>query len=49
MDSPAEEITQASTPKKRKLSRMNSQEEMTAQIKNETREGQEHSAIVLTF
>lgn len=31
---------QASTPKKKRLSRMNSQEEMTAQIKGDNREGQ---------
>ncbi|XP_047467047.1 acyl-CoA-binding domain-containing protein 5 [Mugil cephalus] len=38
MDSLAEDIDQASTPKKRRLCRMNSQEEMTLQIKNENRE-----------
>ncbi|XP_029316730.1 acyl-CoA-binding domain-containing protein 4 isoform X2 [Cottoperca gobio] len=38
MDSPAEDIDQASTPKKMRLSRMNSKEELTAQIKNENRE-----------
>ncbi|XP_038584213.1 acyl-CoA-binding domain-containing protein 5 [Micropterus salmoides] len=38
MDSPAEDIDQASTPKKRRLSRMNSQEEMAVQIKNVNRE-----------
>lgn len=40
MDSLTEEIGQASTPKKMRLSRMKSQEEMTVQIKNEDREGQ---------
>lgn len=39
-DSLGEDIDQASTPKKMRLSRMNSQEEMTVQIKNENREGQ---------
>nr|XP_046268680.1 acyl-CoA-binding domain-containing protein 5 isoform X3 [Scatophagus argus] len=38
MDSLAEDIDQASTPKKKRLSRMSSQEEMTVQIKNENRE-----------
>lgn len=38
IDSPGEDITQASTPKKRVLSRMNSQEEMAVQIKNDNRE-----------
>ncbi|KAM9341275.1 rab9 effector protein with kelch motifs [Symphorus nematophorus] len=38
MDSLGEDIDQASTPKKMRLSRMNSQEEMTVQIKNENRE-----------
>ncbi|GLD62437.1 acyl-CoA-binding domain-containing protein 4-like isoform X1 [Lates japonicus] len=38
MDSLAEDIDQASTPKKKRLSRMNSQEEMTVHIKNENRE-----------
>ncbi|XP_039992656.1 acyl-CoA-binding domain-containing protein 6 isoform X2 [Xiphias gladius] len=38
MDSLAEDIDQASTPKKKRLSRMNSQEEMAVQIKNENRE-----------
>ncbi|XP_026209521.1 acyl-CoA-binding domain-containing protein 5 isoform X2 [Anabas testudineus] len=38
MDSLTEEIDQASTPKKRRLTRMNSHEEMTVQIKNENRE-----------
>ncbi|XP_035813972.1 rab9 effector protein with kelch motifs isoform X2 [Amphiprion ocellaris] len=38
MDSLTEDTNQASTPKKRRLSRMNSQEEMTVQIKNENRE-----------
>lgn len=41
MDSLAEDIEQASTPKKMRLSRMNSKEEMSVQIKTETREGQE--------
>lgn len=40
MDSLSEDIDQASIPKKKRLSRMNSQEEMAAQIKNENREGQ---------
>lgn len=40
MDSLAEDIHQASTPKKRRLSRMSSQEEMVAQIRTENREGQ---------
>lgn len=39
MDSLVEDLDQASTPKKRRLSRMNSQEEMTAQIKSDNREG----------
>lgn len=39
MDSLGEDLDQASTPKKRRLSRMNSQEEMTAQIKSDNREG----------
>ncbi|XP_051249893.1 uncharacterized protein zgc:163014 [Dicentrarchus labrax] len=38
MDSLIEDIDQASTPKKKRLSRMSSQEEMTVQIKNENRE-----------
>ncbi|XP_041809693.1 acyl-CoA-binding domain-containing protein 4 isoform X2 [Chelmon rostratus] len=38
MDSLTEDIDQASTPKKMRLSRMNSREEMTVQIKNENRE-----------
>ncbi|KAM3594571.1 uncharacterized protein V6R79_009857 [Siganus canaliculatus] len=38
MDSLTEDIDQASTPKKRRLSRLNSQEEMTVQIKNDNRE-----------
>ncbi|XP_059209254.1 uncharacterized protein zgc:163014 [Centropristis striata] len=38
MDSLAEDLDQASTPKKRRLSRMNSKEEMTVQIKNDNRE-----------
>ncbi|KAM7375792.1 hypothetical protein PAMP_005563 [Pampus punctatissimus] len=38
MDSLTEDIEQASTPKKMRLSRMNSQEEMTVQIKNVSRE-----------
>uniref|UniRef100_UPI0037E7D7C9 rab9 effector protein with kelch motifs n=1 Tax=Semicossyphus pulcher TaxID=241346 RepID=UPI0037E7D7C9 len=37
MDSLTDDIDQASTPKKMRLSRMNSQEEMTVQIKNENR------------
>lgn len=40
MDSLTEDIDQASTPKKMRLSRMNSREEMTVHIKNENREGQ---------
>lgn len=40
MDSLAEDIDQASTPKKRRLSRRDSQEEMAVQIKNENRQGQ---------
>ena len=40
MDSLTEEIDQASTPKKMRLMRMNTQEEMMVQIKNESREGQ---------
>ena len=48
MDSLTEDIDQASTPKKKRLRRMNSQEEMTVQIKKENREGQEqkHSTYV---
>lgn len=42
MDSVAEDADKASTPKKRKLCRRSSQEEMTAQIRNENREGQKH-------
>ncbi|XP_022048956.1 rho GTPase-activating protein gacHH [Acanthochromis polyacanthus] len=38
MDSLTEDTNQASTPKKRRMSRMNNQEEMTVQIKNENRE-----------
>ncbi|XP_010732194.2 acyl-CoA-binding domain-containing protein 4 isoform X1 [Larimichthys crocea] len=38
MDSLAEDIDQASTPKKRRLSRRDSQEEMAVQIKNENRQ-----------
>lgn len=38
-DGLGEDLDQASTPKKRRLSRMNSQEEMTAQIKGNNREG----------
>ncbi|XP_070834666.1 rab9 effector protein with kelch motifs [Chaetodon trifascialis] len=38
MDSLAEDIDQASTPKKMRLSRMNSREDMAVQIKNENRE-----------
>ncbi|KAG7238567.1 hypothetical protein INR49_030840 [Caranx melampygus] len=38
IDSLTEDIDQASTPKKKRLSRMNSQEEMMVQIKNENRE-----------
>ncbi|KAM7402975.1 hypothetical protein PAMA_003752 [Pampus argenteus] len=38
MDSLPEDIEQASTPKKMRLSRMNSQEEMTVQIKSVSRE-----------
>ncbi|TWW72148.1 rab9 effector protein with kelch motifs [Takifugu flavidus] len=38
MDSLGEDLDRASTPKKRRLSRMNSQEEMTAQIKSDNRE-----------
>ncbi|XP_067469948.1 rab9 effector protein with kelch motifs [Thunnus thynnus] len=38
MDSLTEDIDQASTPKRMRLSRMNSQEEMMVQIKNESRE-----------
>uniref|UniRef100_A0A665UW88 Zgc:163014 n=2 Tax=Echeneis naucrates TaxID=173247 RepID=A0A665UW88_ECHNA len=37
MDSPTEDTDQASAPKKKRLSRVNSQEEMTVQIKNENR------------
>lgn len=40
MDSLAEDIHQASTPKKRRLLRMSSQEEMVVQIRTENREGQ---------
>ncbi len=46
MDSLAEDIEQASTPKKMRLSRMNSQEEMTAQIKTENRQGQKQSSTI---
>lgn len=45
MDSLAEEIDQASTPKKKRLLRLNSQEEMVVQIKNENREGREQRAL----
>lgn len=45
-DSLGEDIGQASTPKKMRLSRMNSQEEMTVQIKNENREGQKQDPHV---
>lgn len=45
MDSLAEDIDQASTPKKRRLSRMNSQEEMTVQIKKDNREGQKQQTL----
>ncbi|XP_053191135.1 uncharacterized protein zgc:163014 [Scomber japonicus] len=38
LDSLTEDIDQASTPKRMRLSRMNSQEEMMVQIKNESRE-----------
>ncbi|TKS86459.1 RING finger protein B [Collichthys lucidus] len=38
MDSLAEDIDQASTPKKRRLSRRDSQEEMAVQIKNDNRQ-----------
>ncbi|XP_033843634.1 uncharacterized protein zgc:163014 [Periophthalmus magnuspinnatus] len=38
MDGPGEDLTQTSTPKKKLLSRMNSQDEMAEQIKNENRE-----------
>lgn len=40
MDSLTQDINQASTPKKMRLSRLNSREEMTVQIKNANREGQ---------
>lgn len=40
-DSLCEDLDQASTPKKRRLTRMNSQEEMTARIRSDNREGQE--------
>ena len=40
MDSLAEDIEQASTPKKTRLFRMNSKEEMAVHIKNQNREGQ---------
>lgn len=49
MDSLAEDIDQASTPKKKRLSRMNSQEEMTVHIKNENREGLEQRHITPVF
>lgn len=45
MDSLTEDIDHASTPKKRRLSRMNSKEEMTVQIKNENREGQKEKNL----
>lgn len=48
MDSLTEGIDQASTPKKRRLSRMNSQEEMMAQTKNENREGETQRAAALS-
>ncbi|XP_028251771.1 acyl-CoA-binding domain-containing protein 5 isoform X2 [Parambassis ranga] len=38
MDSLTEDIDQASTPKKKRLCRMNSQEEIAAQIRNDNRE-----------
>lgn len=47
MDSLTEDIDQASTPKKRRLCRMNSQEEMTLQIKNEDREGQNQNLYIV--
>lgn len=40
LDSLYEDLDQASTPKKRRLSRMTSQEEMTAQIRTDNQEGQ---------
>lgn len=48
MDSLTEGIDQASTPKKRRLSRMNSQEQMMAQIKNDNREGETQRAAALS-
>lgn len=48
MDSLNEDLDQASTPKKRRLSRMNSQEEMTAQIKSDNREGREKKILICT-
>lgn len=40
LDSLYEDLDQASTPKKRRLSRMTSQEEMTAQTRTDNQEGQ---------
>lgn len=45
MDSLTEDMHQASTPKKRRLSRMSSQEEMVAQIRTENREGQKWKPV----
>lgn len=50
MDSLSGDIDQASTPKKMRSSRMNSQEEMTVLIKNENRGGQrQNKSIVVTL
>lgn len=43
MDSLTEDMDQASTPKMKRLSRMNSQEEMMVQIKSESRQGQKQN------
>lgn len=48
MDSLTEDIDQASTPKKKRLRRMNSQEGMTALIKSDNREGRVKKVISVT-
>lgn len=48
VDSLGEDLDQASTPKKMKLSRMNSQEKINTLIKNSNREGQKTKQVICT-